>query len=217
MGRLITALAAASGIALLLAGCGQRPGSGGSSSGAPAADAVKIGVIAELTGDMPAVGASCRNAAELAVKQTNDAGGIDVGGKKLPVQLVVEDNAGKPEQSVSVAQKLTTQDNVVAIVGPNASRYAIPAAEIAESAKTVLVTPWSTNPKATQDTRTGAPKKYAFRSCFIDPFQGRVLARFVLDNLKLKKAAVLYDVAFRAEGPRAAHVRWRSKLRRQSA
>jgi len=131
----------------------------------------------------------------MAVKEVNDAGGLEVGGNKYKVDLFIEDNAGKADQSASAAQKLITQNNVVAIIGPNASRYAIPASEIAESSKVVLITPWSTNPKTTLDARTGAPKKYVFRSCFIDPFQGRVVAKFALDNLKAKKAAVLYDVA----------------------
>ena len=159
------------------------------------APTIRVGVVAELTGDIPAVGASCKNAAEMAVKEVNDAGGLEVGGNKYKVDLFIEDNAGKADQSASAAQKLITQNNVVAIIGPNASRYAIPASEIAESSKVVLITPWSTNPKTTLDARTGAPKKYVFRSCFIDPFQGRVVARFAIDNLKAKKAAVLYDVA----------------------
>lgn len=156
---------------------------------------LKLGVIAELTGDMPAVGASCRNAAEMAVKEINEAGGLQVGEEKMKVVLVVEDNAGKADQSAAAAQKLITQDEVLAIVGPNASRYAIPASEIAESSETVLITPWSTNPKTTRDAHTDEPKKYVFRACFIDPFQGRVLAKFALENLKAQKAAVLYDVA----------------------
>lgn len=156
---------------------------------------LKLGVIAELTGDMPAVGASCRNAAEMAVKEINDAGGLQVGEEKMKVVLVVEDNAGKADQAASAAQKLITQDEVLAIIGPNASRYAIPASEIAESSETVLITPWSTNPKTTRDANTDEPKKYVFRACFIDPFQGRVLAKFALENLKAQKAAVLYDVA----------------------
>ncbi len=156
---------------------------------------LNLGVIAELTGDMPAVGASCRNAAEMAVKEINAAGGLMVGKEKMKINLIVEDNAGKADQSAAAAQKLITQDEVLAIVGPNASRYAIPAAEIAESSQTVLITPWSTNPKTTLDTTTNKPKKYVFRACFIDPFQGGVLAKFALENLKLKKAAVLYDVA----------------------
>jgi branched-chain amino acid transport system substrate-binding protein len=156
---------------------------------------VKIGVIAELTGDIPAVGASCKNAAELAAAEINEAGGIQLGDKKFPVKLIIEDNAGKADQSASSAQKLITQQKVTAIVGPNASRYTLPAAEIAETSKVLLITPWSTAPKATLDSRTNASKKYVFRACFIDPFQGGVLAKFALDNLKLKKAAVLYDVA----------------------
>lgn len=156
---------------------------------------IKLGVIAELTGDMPAVGASCRNAAEMAVKEINAAGGLKVGKDKMKVELVVEDNAGKADQSAAAAQKLITQDEVAAIVGPNASRYAIPASEIAESSETVLITPWSTNPKTTLDANTNQPKKYVFRACFIDPFQGGVLAKFALESLKAKKAAVLYDVA----------------------
>lgn len=159
------------------------------------AESVRIGVIAEITGDMPAVGASCRNAAEMAVKEINAAGGLDVGGKKVKVELFVEDNGGKADQSAAAAQKLITQEEVVAIIGPNASRYAIPASEIAESNQTIFITPWSTNPKTTLDAVTGKPKKYAFRSCFIDPFQGKVLARFAFETMKAKKAAVLYDVA----------------------
>ena len=156
---------------------------------------IKIGVVAELTGDIPAVGASCKNASELAVKEVNDAGGLEVDGKKYKVELFIEDNAGKPDQSASAAQKLITQQNVVAIIGPNASRYAIPAAEVAESSKVMLITPWSTNPKTTVNAQTGESKKYVFRACFIDDFQGLVVAKFVLNNLKLTKAAVLYDVA----------------------
>jgi branched-chain amino acid transport system substrate-binding protein len=156
---------------------------------------LNLGVIAELTGDMPAVGASCRNAAEMAVKEVNAAGGLQVGKEKMKVKLVIEDNGGKADQSAAAAQKLITQDEVLAIVGPNASRYAIPAAEIAESSETVLITPWSTNPKTTRDANTNQPKKYVFRACFIDPFQGGVLAKFALEKLKAKKAAVLYDVA----------------------
>jgi len=171
-------------LSLIICGCSNNDSS-----------QIKIGVIAELTGDIPAVGASCKNAAEMAVGEVNDAGGIQMGDKKYKIKLIIEDNAGKADQSASSAQKLITQQKVTAIVGPNASRYALPAAEIAESSKVVLITPWSTAPKATLDSKTGASKKYIFRACFIDPFQGRVVAKFALDNLHLKKAAVLYDVA----------------------
>src|ERR1039458_1808442 len=110
--------------AIALVGCGAR---------APKEAAIKIGVIVELTGDMPAVGASSRNAAELAVAAVNRAGGVTVAGKRYRINLVLEDNAAKPDQSAAVANKLITQDEVIAIVGPNASLGAIPAAEIAEA------------------------------------------------------------------------------------
>ena len=124
-------------VSMVLTGCAPTGGT----------QTIKVGVIAELTGDIPAVGASCKNAAELAVKEINDAGGLEVGGKKYQVELFIEDNAGKADQSAAAAQKLITQQNVLAIIGPNASRYAIPASEIAESSQVVLISPWSTNPK----------------------------------------------------------------------
>jgi branched-chain amino acid transport system substrate-binding protein len=179
---LISLLAA---LSLLISACG--PGGG--------AATIKVGGIGELTGDIPAVGASFKNAAEMAVQEINDAGGLDVGGTKYKIEFFLEDNAGKADQSASAAQKLITQNNVVAIIGPNASRYAIPASEIAESSKVVLISPWSTNPKTTLQSDGKTPKKYVFRACFIDPFQGRVVAKFAMDQLKAKKAAVLYDVA----------------------
>ena len=164
-------------------------------------DTIKVGLIVELTGDMPGVGASSKNAAQLAVNEQNSVGGISIGGNPYQIELVVEDNASKAEQSVAAVNKLITQDNVLAIVGPNASLGAIPAAEIAEYNKTLLITPWSTNPKTTLDTTTGKPKDYVFRACYTDPFEGRVLARFVLEKLKAKKVAVLYDVA--SEAPKS--------------
>lgn len=183
------------GLTAVLGVSGLAIGDGGGENVIP------IGVIAELTGDIPAVGASCKNAAEMAARQVNDAGGLVLGGKKHTVKLLLEDNANKSDQSALVAQKLITQQNVAAIIGPNASLGAVPAAAIAEGAKTVLITPWSTNPKTTLDQRTGKPKRYVFRACYTDPFEGHVLAMFILNDLKLKKAAVLYDVA--SEAPKS--------------
>ena len=156
---------------------------------------VKVGLIAELTGDIPAVGASCKNSAELAAKEINDSGGITIAGKNYTVELFIQDSAAKPDQSAAAAQKLITQNNVIAIIGPNASSNAIPASEIAETSKTVLITPWSTNPKTTQDSRTGEPKNYVFRACFTDVFEGHILGKFAAGNLGVKRAAILFDVA----------------------
>lgn len=159
-------------------------------------ETIKIGVIAPLTGSIPLVGQSTVNAAQMAVKEINDAGGLDLtqegsggGGQKLKVELIIEDNEDKKESAVSAAQKLINQGGVVAIVGPQASRNAIPAAAIAESAGVPMISPWSTNPETT------AGKKYVFRAAFIDPFQGQVMARFAIEELGARKAAVLYDIA----------------------
>ncbi len=154
---------------------------------------VKIGLNTELTGEMPAVGASSQNAAKLFVDQTNAAGGVKVGETTLPIDLVIGDNGAKADQAAAVAQRLISQDEVLAMVGPDASACAIPAADIAESAPCVMISPWSTNPKTTLDPGTGRPKQSVFRACFIDTFQAGVLAKFVLGNLKAKTAAVLYD------------------------
>lgn len=152
---------------------------------------------------MPAVGASAKNAAELLVGEINKAGGLEVAGKKHPLTLVIGDNAAKADQAAAVAQRLISQDNVVAMIGPDASACAIPASEIAESLKCPMISPWSTNPKTTVDVTTGKPKQYVFRACFIDTFQARVLAKFVMDKLNARTAAVLYDVASEAPNGQA--------------
>lgn len=155
---------------------------------------IKIGLNVELTGSIPVVGESSKNAAELAVKEVNDAGGLDVGGTKYTIELLVEDNEDKAESAAAVAQKLATS-GVLAMIGPNASRNAIPASVVAESSQMLMISPWSTNPKTTKVGDTDESKKYVFRAAFIDDFQGVVAARFAKDELKTAMPAVLYDVA----------------------
>jgi branched-chain amino acid transport system substrate-binding protein len=175
----------------------------GACGGGEDANTIKIGLNAELTGEMPAVGASSRSAAEMFVEQTNAAGGLDVGGKKMMLELVVADNAAKADQASAAAQRLINQDRVVAMIGPNASVAAIPASAIAEGTQTPMITPWSTNPKTTHNVLTNQPKTYVFRACFIDTFQASVLARFVREQLTADTAAVLYDVASEAPNGQA--------------
>jgi branched-chain amino acid transport system substrate-binding protein len=152
----------------------------------------------ELTGDIPAVGASSKNAAELFFDQLNEKGGVTLADGAKKVSLVIRDNAAKADQSASVTQQLISSQDVVAMVGPNSSACAIPAGEIAETLKCVMISPWSTNPKTTLDQASGVPKRYVFRGCFTDPFQAIVLAKFVSNDLGAKKAAVLYDVSSEA-------------------
>jgi branched-chain amino acid transport system substrate-binding protein len=156
---------------------------------AAAEDVIKIGFNIELTGDIPDVGEASKNAAEYLKNQINNAGGFDVGGKKYKLQFIYEDNEAKAESAVSAAQKLITQDEVLAIVGPQASKQAVPAGEAANNLETPMISPWSTNPNTTKD------RPYVFRGCFLDPFQGPVVAKFVTEEFKAKKAAVLYDIA----------------------
>ncbi len=150
---------------------------------------IRIGVNAPLTGAQAEVGKLAEATAKLAVQEINDAGGLEIGKRKYTVVLVIEDNQSTPEGSTSAARKLINQGNVVAIVGPQFSSNAIPAANVAEGAGIPIIFPISTNPDAT------AGKQYAFRVPFIDPFQGEVLARVAIEDLQAQKVAVLYDVA----------------------
>ncbi|MCW5206958.1 ABC transporter substrate-binding protein, partial [Desulfobulbus sp. F5] len=108
---------------------------------------------------------------------------------KYPVELVIEDSESKAESAVKASTKMITQDEVLVIIGPQASKEAIPAGSVANDKQTPMISPWSTNPDTT------ANRPYVFRACFLDPFQGPVLANFISDEFKFTKAAVLYDVA----------------------
>ena len=150
---------------------------------------IKIGINAPMTGDIPKVGEGTKFAAMLWLEDIEKAGGLDIGGKKYEVELVIEDNEAKAESAVKANMKMITQDNVLAIVGPQSSKQAIPAGEVANKYKTVMISPWSTNPSTTLD------RPYVFRGCFLDSFQGTVVANFIIDEFGFTKAAVLYDVA----------------------
>ncbi len=158
-------------------------------SGWVRAETIKIGINAPLTGDIPKVGEGTKFAAQMWLEDVKAAGGLSVGKKKYAVELVLEDNESKAESAVKVATKMITEDGVLVMVGPQASKQAIPAGGIANNYKTVMISPWSTNP----DTTKGRP--YVFRACFLDPFQGPVVANFISKEFKFTKAAVLYDVA----------------------
>jgi branched-chain amino acid transport system substrate-binding protein len=154
-----------------------------------AAGKIKVGINAPMTGDIPKVGEGSKFAAQLWLEDINKAGGLDVGGKKYPVELVIEDNESKAESAVKANTKMITEDEVLVIVGPQASKQAVPAGEVANNYNTPMITPWSTNPDSTKD------RPFVFRGCFLDPFQGPVIADFITKEFGFKKAAVLYDVA----------------------
>jgi len=150
---------------------------------------IKIGINAPLTGDIPKVGEGTKYAAQMWLEDIEKAGGLEVGGKKYEVSLVIEDNESKAESAVKANTKMITNDDVLAIIGPQSSKQAIPAGEVANKYGTVMISPWSTNPDTTLD------RPFVFRGCFLDPFQGPVLANFISDEFKFTKAAILYDVA----------------------
>ena len=150
---------------------------------------IKIGINAPMTGDIPKVGEGSKFAAEMWLEDIKAAGGLEVGGKKYPVEVVIEDNESKAESAVKVNTKMITEDEVLFIVGPQSSKQAIPAGEVANNYKTPMISPWSTNPDTTKD------RPFVFRGCFLDPFQGPVLANFIKEEFGFSKAAVLYDVA----------------------
>ena len=150
---------------------------------------IKVGINAPITGDIPKVGEGTKYAAQMWLEDINKAGGIEVGGKKYPVELVIEDNESKAESAVKANTKMITEDEVIVIVGPQSSKQAVPAGDVANNYETPMITPWSTNPDSTKD------RPFVFRGCFLDPFQGPVLANFITEEFGFTKAAVLYDVA----------------------
>lgn len=150
---------------------------------------IKVGINAPITGDIPKVGEGSKFTAQMWLEDIEAAGGLEVGGKKWKVELVIEDNESQAASAVKAATKMITQDDVLVIVGPQSSKQAIPAGGVANNYGTPMISPWSTNPDTTKD------RPFVFRGCFLDPFQGPVLANFIKEEFGYKKAAVLYDVA----------------------
>ncbi|TQR15415.1 ABC transporter substrate-binding protein [Psychrobacillus soli] len=170
----------------ILAGCGA--GEEGSSS--KGGDEIKIGVNLELSGPVASYGSSQNDGFNLAVEEINAAGGID--GKQ--VKLVTVDNKSDAAESTNAAIKLTSQDNVAAIIGPATSGNSVAQVQIANDSKTPMITPSGTSPNVTV-ADNGSVNEFAFRTSFIDPFQGTVAANFAANELKVKTAAVYADNA----------------------
>jgi branched-chain amino acid transport system substrate-binding protein len=159
--------------ALALAACGQGGGD----------DKILVGHVASMTGDTATFGRSTDAGMRLAIEEINGAGGVL--GKKI--ELVTEDDRSVTEEARTVAQKLIQRDQVVALLGEIASSRSLAAGPEAQRAQVPMISPGSTNPKVTE------VGDYVFRACFIDPFQGSVMARFAMDELKAKKLAILFD------------------------
>lgn len=171
--RILALAVAAALIAAVFSSCGKKQ-----------AAEIKIGVVCPLSGEAATYGQSTKNGMELAAAEWNEAGGIL--GKQ--VKLIIEDDKADPAEGAAVFSKLIQQDKVVAIVGGITSRVALAGAPIAQSEKIPMITPTATNEKVTQ------VGDYVYRSCFIDPFQGKVAARFAREDLGAGTIGVIYDI-----------------------
>ena len=147
-------------------------------------DVVILGEFGSLTGVTATFGKSTQRGIQMAVEEINKSGGIN---GKL-VRVIVEDDQSKPEEAATVVKKLVNQDKVLIVLGEVASSRTLAGAPSCQEAGVPLITPASTNPKVTE------VGDYVFRVCFIDPFQGEVMAKFARNTLKVSKAAILKDI-----------------------
>jgi branched-chain amino acid transport system substrate-binding protein len=145
---------------------------------------VTVGAVGPVTGAAATFGISTKNGDQLAVDEWNAKGGVL--GKQI--KEVFADDKGDPAEGATVYTKLIQQDKVCAIVGTVMSKVSLAGAPICQAAKIPMVATASTNPKVTE------VGDYIFRACFIDPFQGTVGANFAYNNLKARKAALIYDL-----------------------
>ncbi|MDD7793036.1 ABC transporter substrate-binding protein [Clostridium sp. 'White wine YQ'] len=165
-------------VAAAFTGCSSKKSEGG--------DTIKIGGIGPLTGKASTYGQSVKEGAELYQDEINNAGGIN--GKK--VQFVFEDDEADPNKAIQAFNKLVDDEGVTAILGAVTSGASKAVGPLATSKSIPMITPSSTEPNITKDGGD-----FVFRGCFIDSYQGKILAKYTTDTLKKKKAAVLYNVA----------------------
>jgi len=177
--RLLGVLAGAALAGTVLAGCGgQQAGS---------SDTIKIGANFEMTGNVANYGQATLDGLNLAIEEINAAGGVN--GKKL--EVISADNKSEAAEAVNAATKLISDDNVKVIVGPAVTANVIAESQVATDAKIPVIAPDATSPDVTVEN--GQVKPFIFRSCFIDPQQGSVMAKFASENLKAKTAVVYVD------------------------
>ena len=170
----------------LFAGCGSDDAEKTEEAGKTDSneETIKIGTIQPITGDIAAYGTQTRDAIQMAVEEINENGGVL--GKEI--ELVVEDDEGKPEKTINAFKKLVSKDKIVGFVGALTSNCSLAINTEAQNEKIPMITPASTN-----DTVTDAGD-YVFRACYSDSFQGNVVAKFAYEDLGVTKAAILFDV-----------------------
>ena len=175
--RLACAVLGATLLGSVFAGCGSKE----------SGDTIKVGANFELTGNVANYGNATLEGLQLAIDEANEAGGIN--GKKI--ELVSVDDKSEAAESINAATKLISDDDVKVIVGPATTGLVLAETQTATDAKVPIIAPCATSPEATVEN--GKVKPYAFRSCFIDPQQGEVMATFAAKELKAKTAVIYVD------------------------
>ncbi len=148
-------------------------------------DVIKVGTMGAYSGDYAQYGLAVRQAAELAISEVNAAGGVN--GKNI--ELVAYDNEGDPTKSINLFNRMVDEDGIIALVGPVFSGVSLVVAELCEEKGIPMLTPTATN----KDVTIGYD--YVFRACFIDPYQGKVVAKFANDNLGASTAIIFENVS----------------------
>ena len=175
--RLACAVLGATLLSSVFAGCGSKE----------SGDTIKVGANFELTGNVANYGNATIEGLQLAIDEANEAGGIN--GKKI--ELVSVDDKSEAAESINAATKLISDDDVKVIVGPATTGLVLAETQTATDAKVPIIAPCATSPEAT--VVNGKVKPYVFRSCFIDPQQGEVMATFAAKELKAKTAVIYVD------------------------
>lgn len=181
----IVALAVTVGSLLTACKKPDEPAKGGDGGKGASGEVIKVGEFASLTGKEATFGQSSHKGTLLAIEELNAAGGVL--GRKF--ELITEDTQSKQGESASVVRKLVSRDKCIAILGEVASGRSREGANVCQEAKVPMISPSSTNPDVTERG------DYIFRVCFIDPFQGTVMALFAKNTLKAKNVAMLTDAA----------------------
>lgn len=161
-----------------------------SSAAIPSGEPIKIGYLATLTGDGATWGQHERDGALLAIKELNEAGGV----LGRPLELVYYDVRGRQEDAIQAARRLIHEDKVVAIGGTNYSGLNIAIASVVNSGEVPQIGTASTNPAVTVDPMTNTVRPYMFRLCYTDPYQGKVMADYLVNKLGVKSTAVITDI-----------------------
>ncbi len=146
-------------------------------------DTIKIGHYASMTGKEATFGQSTDNGLKLAIKEINEAGGVN--GKQI--EIITYDTKGESKEAGNAVTRLITSDKVVCVIGEVASGLSLAGGAVCQQYQIPMISPSSTNPRVT------IGRDFVFRVCFIDPFQGYVVAKFAKENLKAMNVAILYD------------------------